>query len=122
MWPPPPSRACWSRCASRTSTSSCSAERATSRYSRARPRRPKPKRARRAHAAVRFDALAAALVPDAAGERAERRAAAHHRAARRAERDGLDARLAMLELRRGDILHGDDDRALQAEYDALLAV
>jgi DNA repair exonuclease SbcCD ATPase subunit len=74
-----------------------------------------------AAAAVRFDALAAALVPDAAGERAERRAAAHHRAARRAERDGLDARLAMLELRRGDILHGDDDRALQAEYDALLA-
>jgi AAA domain-containing protein len=74
-----------------------------------------------AAAATRFNALAGALVPDAAGEPATRRAAAHHRAARRAERDGLDARLAMLELRRGDILHGDDDRALQAEYDALLA-
>ncbi len=71
--------------------------------------------------AARFDAIADALVPGVAGERAERRTAAHRRAARRAERDGLDARLAMLELRRGDILHGDDDRALQAEYDALLA-
>jgi DNA repair exonuclease SbcCD ATPase subunit len=71
--------------------------------------------------AARFDALANELVPGAAGDRAERREAAHRRAARRAERDGLDARLAMLELRRGDILHGDDDRALQAEYDALLA-
>jgi DNA repair exonuclease SbcCD ATPase subunit len=71
--------------------------------------------------AARFDALANELVPDMPGERTVRRAAAHARAARRAERDGLDARLAMLELRRGDILHGDDDRALQAEYDALLA-
>ena len=71
--------------------------------------------------AARFDALAGELVPAAAGDRTERRAAAHARAARRAERDGLDARLAMLELRRGDILHGDDDRALQAEYDALVA-
>lgn len=71
--------------------------------------------------AARFDAVADALGADVAGDRAERRAAAHRRAARRAERDGLDARLAMLELRRGDILHGDDDRALQAEYDALLA-
>lgn len=71
--------------------------------------------------AARFDALANELAPHAAGDRTERRAAAHARAARRAERDGLDARLAMLELRRGDILHGDDDRALQAEYDALLA-
>jgi DNA repair exonuclease SbcCD ATPase subunit len=71
--------------------------------------------------AARFDALANELVPEAAGDRTALRAAAHQRAARRAERDGLDARLAMLELRRGDILHGDDDRALQAEYDALLA-
>ena len=71
--------------------------------------------------AARFDALADELVPAIPGDRSERRAAAHARAARRAERDGLDARLAMLELRRGDILHGDDDRALQAEYDALLA-
>ena len=71
--------------------------------------------------AARFDALADELVAGVAGERAERREATHRRAARRAERDGLDARLAMLELRRGDILHGDDDRALQAEYDALLA-
>lgn len=74
-----------------------------------------------AASAARFDALANELVPAAAGDRTERRAAAHARAARRAERDGLDARLAMLDLRRGDILHGDDDRELQAEYDALLA-
>jgi DNA repair exonuclease SbcCD ATPase subunit len=71
--------------------------------------------------AERFDALADALVPDVAGDRAARRAAAHLRAGRRRERDGLDARLAMLTLRRGDILQGDDDFALQAEYDALLA-
>ncbi len=71
--------------------------------------------------AARFDAVASELVPGGAGDRAQRRIEAHRRAARRAERDGLEARLAMLELRRGDILHGDDDRALQAEYDALLA-
>ncbi len=71
--------------------------------------------------AARFDALAGALVADVDGDRATRRAAALRRAARRRQRDGLDARIAMLALRRGDILGGDDDFALQAEYDALLA-
>ncbi|HEX3468980.1 MAG TPA: AAA family ATPase [Candidatus Elarobacter sp.] len=71
--------------------------------------------------AERFDALAAALVADVDGDRAAKRAAARQRAARRHERDGLDARLAMLTVRRGDILLGDDEFALQAEYDQLLA-
>jgi len=53
--------------------------------------------------------------------RAARRAAAHQRAARRREREGLDARLAMLAMQRNTILHGDDEFALAAEYDALLA-
>jgi DNA repair exonuclease SbcCD ATPase subunit len=71
--------------------------------------------------AARFDALAQTLVPDVPGGRDSLRAAAHHRAARRREREGLDARLAMLALRRSDILHGEDDFALEAEYEALLA-
>jgi DNA repair exonuclease SbcCD ATPase subunit len=71
--------------------------------------------------AERFDVLAAALVPDVAGDRADRRAEALQRAARRRERDGLEARIAMLALRRNDILGGDDDFALQGEYDALLS-
>jgi DNA repair exonuclease SbcCD ATPase subunit len=71
--------------------------------------------------AARFDALAEALVPDVAGERDARRTAAARRAARRREREGLDARLAMLAMQRSTILQGEDDYALQAEYDALLA-
>jgi DNA repair exonuclease SbcCD ATPase subunit len=71
--------------------------------------------------AARFDTLAGVLVADVDGDRATRRAEALLRAARRRERDGLDARIAMLAMRRADILHGDDDFALQAEYDALLA-
>ncbi|MBV8643789.1 MAG: AAA family ATPase [Candidatus Eremiobacteraeota bacterium] len=74
-----------------------------------------------AAAAAHFDALAATLVADADGDRTVRRTVALQRAARRQERDGLEARLAMLGMRRGDILHGDDDFALQAEYEALLA-
>jgi recombinational DNA repair ATPase RecF len=70
---------------------------------------------------ARFDTLATALVPDARGSREQRRTAAAARATRRGERDGIDARLAMLAMRRGDILHGEDDFALQTEYDALLA-
>jgi uncharacterized protein YhaN len=71
--------------------------------------------------AERFDGLAAALIADVDGDRAGRRTEALLRASRRRERDGLDARIAMLAMRRADILHGDDDFALQAEYDALLA-
>jgi uncharacterized protein YhaN len=71
--------------------------------------------------AERFDALARELVPDAGGAREERRALAKARAARRSERDGIDASLAMLTMRRGDILHGDDEFSLLAEYEALVA-
>jgi uncharacterized protein YhaN len=70
---------------------------------------------------ARFDALADTLVPDVAGERDVRRAEANRRAARRREREGLDARLAMLAMQRSTILHGDDDFALHAELEALLA-
>jgi hypothetical protein len=83
-------------------------------------------RARRARDAAdaegtRFDALALALVPDLLGTRGARRAAARTRAARRRERDGIDNGLAMLTLRRNRIMGAEDDFALQAEYDALLA-
>jgi hypothetical protein len=83
-----------------------------------------------ADSAARFDTLAEALVPHGVGTpdsaqavagRDARRAAAHALAARRREREGIDARLAMLAMQRSTILHGDDDFALQAEYDALIA-
>jgi uncharacterized protein YhaN len=70
---------------------------------------------------TRFDALALALVPDLLGTREARRDAARTRAARRRERDGIDNGLAMLTLRRNRIMGAEDDFALQAEYDALLA-
>ena len=70
---------------------------------------------------ARFEELADLLVPDVRGEREDRRIAAQQRAARRRERDGLDARLAMLAMQRSTILHGDHDFALQADYDALIA-
>lgn len=71
--------------------------------------------------ARRFDALATALLPGLGGSREERRAEARRRAARRIERDGLDASLAMLTMRRAHLLAGEDDTALQAEYDALVS-
>ena len=74
-----------------------------------------------AAAATSFDTLADALVPDVTGEREARRFAAHRRAARRREREGLDARLAMLAMQRGNILQGDEEFTLQAELEALLA-
>jgi hypothetical protein len=73
------------------------------------------------HAAARFDELAAELVPDVAGTRAEIRDVALLRAVRRRERDGLDASFAMLTMRGDDILLGDDERAIRTELDALLA-
>jgi uncharacterized protein YhaN len=71
--------------------------------------------------AERFDTLAGVLVPGVPGAREARRAEARRRATRRIERDGLDASLAMLTMRRAHLLEGEDDAALQAEYDALLA-
>ena len=73
------------------------------------------------HAATHFDELAAELVPDVAGSRAEKRDVALLRATRRRERDGLDASFAMLSMRGDDILLGDDERAIRAELEALLA-
>ena len=84
-------------------------------------------RARVAHAVAEaegasFDELARSLAgAGAGGDRDDRRAAAHARAARRRERDGLDNRLAMLAIARGNTLQGDDEFALQAEYEALVA-
>jgi hypothetical protein len=71
--------------------------------------------------AARFDGLADALIPHVHGDRTLRRGAVRERAARRREREGLDARLAMLALQRDTILHGEDDFALQRELDALIA-
>ena len=72
-------------------------------------------------AAARVDALADELVPALDAPRAQRRAAARERAARRRERDGIESGIAMLEMRRRDILRGDDEFALHAERDALAA-
>ena len=72
-------------------------------------------------AAANFDTLADALVPNVSADRDARRKAAHARATRRAELQGLDARLAMLAMQRSTILQGDDDFALEAELEALIA-
>jgi DNA repair exonuclease SbcCD ATPase subunit len=72
-------------------------------------------------AAEDFDTLADAVVPDAAGSRRERCAAADDRAQRRRKRDGVDNGIAMLGLQRSEILRDDDEFALVAERDALAA-
>jgi uncharacterized protein YhaN len=72
-------------------------------------------------AAAAFDALADEIVPDAAGARQQRCAAAGERAQRRRKRDGLDNGIAMLGLQRSEILRGDDEFGLLAERDALAA-
>ncbi|HEY0394079.1 MAG TPA: AAA family ATPase [Candidatus Elarobacter sp.] len=71
--------------------------------------------------AGRFDDLADALIPDVHGDRDVRRKTVRESAARRRERDGLDARLAMLAMQRDNILRGDDEFGLHAELDALVA-
>jgi uncharacterized protein YhaN len=70
-------------------------------------------------AAVRFDALANELVPTVGGGRAERKAAVNQRAARKRERDGIDARLMMLDMQRVTIIGNDDEYALAAELEKL---
>jgi DNA repair exonuclease SbcCD ATPase subunit len=70
--------------------------------------------------AGRFDMLAHELIPDVVGTRPEQRDVALLRAARKREREGLDASFAMLSVREHDILLGDDERAIRAELDALL--
>jgi len=74
-----------------------------------------------ASAGERFDAIAAALVPDVTGPRATVRAAIAQRAARKRERDGIDARLSFLEVQKSTILGGADDYALENELAELLA-
>ncbi len=71
--------------------------------------------------AERFDRVADVLVADVEGTREQRREIARQRSVRRGERNGIDASLAMLTMRRGEILRGEDEYALQADYDALVA-
>ncbi len=78
-------------------------------------------RERERRAAAELDALADAIVPDAGGSRADRFATARERAHRRRERDGVESYIAMLDLRRREILRGDDEFALLAERDELAA-
>jgi DNA repair exonuclease SbcCD ATPase subunit len=66
-------------------------------------------------AGARFDRLADVVVPEIRGQRATRKAAANARAARRRERDGIDAHLHALEMRRSTILGNDDEYALEVE-------
>ena len=78
-------------------------------------------RTRQADATRTFDLLAAAIVPDATGSREQLRDEAKVRASRRYERDGLDAARGMIELRRGEVLGGEDEFALERELNELLA-
>ncbi len=65
--------------------------------------------------------LAGELVGDVAGSHRERHAVARERAQRKRERDGIENGIAMLEMRRHEILRGEDEFALIAERDALAA-
>ena len=78
-------------------------------------------RARHTEAARTFDTLAGALVPRAMGTREMIRADAAARAARKNGRDGLDAMRGMIELRRGEVLGGEDEFVLERELAELLA-
>jgi DNA repair exonuclease SbcCD ATPase subunit len=71
-------------------------------------------------AAAKFDALAERLVVPS-GARARDLEAAKTRESRKIARDGIDVRLSMLDVRRGDLLRDDDEFALERELDELLA-
>jgi DNA repair exonuclease SbcCD ATPase subunit len=77
-------------------------------------------RARLSSAADAFDALARELAPPERNREAVL-AAAKARDARRSARDGIDVRLSMLDVRRGDVLGDDDEYALEREVAELLA-
>jgi hypothetical protein len=66
-------------------------------------------------AGARVDRIATALLPNFSGERAAHKAAVNARAARRRERDGIDAHLHALEMRRSTILGSDDEYALESD-------
>jgi len=72
-------------------------------------------------AAAAVDALADELVGDVPSSRRHRHAVARERAQRKREREGIESGIAMLEVRRHEILRGDDEFALIAERDALAA-
>ena len=72
-------------------------------------------------AAAEVDALTAAIVGDVTGSRAERHAATRERTLRKRERDGIESGIAMLEVRRHEILRGEDEFALLNERDQLAA-
>jgi len=76
-------------------------------------------RAAETAAAAAVDALAAALAGDVTGSRTERTTIARERAQRKRERDGIESGIAMLEMRRHEILRGQDEFALIAERDEL---
>lgn len=78
-------------------------------------------RTRHAEATRAFDTLAGTLLPDATGSREQIRDEAKRRVARKNERDGLEAARGMIELRRGEVLGGEDEFALERERDELLA-
>lgn len=65
-----------------------------------------------------FDAIADAFVPDVHGPRDVRRREAAQRAARRRQLDGIESAIAMLAVRRHEILRGADEFALHAQRDA----
>jgi uncharacterized protein YhaN len=71
-------------------------------------------------AASAFDTLAATILPDITGERAGLRAAANVRAARKRERDGIDAHLNAIELQKASYLGNDDQYALEVELEELI--
>ncbi len=75
-----------------------------------------------AAAADAFDGLAARLIERAGARERERDlAAARSRASRAIARDGIDLRLAMLDVRRSDVLGTDDEYALEQELAELFA-
>jgi uncharacterized protein YhaN len=78
-------------------------------------------RAAEAAAAAGADAIADELVADVPGSRRNRHTVARERAQRRRERDGMESHIAMLDMRRHEILRGDDEFALLGERDELAA-
>jgi uncharacterized protein YhaN len=71
-------------------------------------------------AAQAFDALAARIVKPS-GSRSHDLAAAKECETRKRTRDGIDVRLSMFDVRRGDLLGNDDEFALEAELAELTA-
>ena len=77
-------------------------------------------RAELSNATRAFDEAAAALVAPT-GTREGDLAALRVRDARRSARDGIDSQLSFLEVRRADLLSGDDEFGLESELAELLA-